>query len=70
MALLLACCVSPCAGSGHADDEALTGGRFHDLLGECVQPIECQETPDLGKEARRVAQRYRHGPRWHFESLL
>ena len=50
MALLLARCVSPCAGLGRANDEALTS-RFHDFLGECVQPIECQETPNLGKEA-------------------
>src|SRR2546428_9278056 len=31
MALLLACCVSPCAGLGHANNEALAG-RFHDFF--------------------------------------
>jgi len=50
MALLLAHWVSPCAGSGQANDEALAG-RFHDFFGQRVQPIQCQETPNLGKEA-------------------
>ena len=50
LALLVARYVSPRARSGRADDEALPG-RFHDFLGERVQPIEGQETPDLGKEA-------------------
>jgi DNA invertase Pin-like site-specific DNA recombinase len=50
VALLLARCVSPCAGLSQANDEALAG-RFHDFFGQRVQPIQCQETPDLGKEA-------------------
>ena len=50
MALLVARCVSPYARLGHTNDEALTG-RFHDFLGKRVQPVECEETPDLGKEA-------------------
>jgi hypothetical protein len=50
LALLVARCVSLCAGSGHTDDEALAG-RFHHFFRHGVQPIEGQEPPDLGKEA-------------------
>jgi hypothetical protein len=40
----------PYIGLGRTNDEAFTG-RFHHFFGERVQPIEGQETPDLGKEA-------------------